>query len=260
MRLPAEELGKLEIAHRKAKSKKEGDKIKCIIAWGNGFSWELIKSILLISDGTIKNYVDAYQKGGLKLLSKTHYEGNHFNLTAEQEISISRYVQSYNVLRSDQVCNYVKRKFEVKYSTNGMTLLLKRLGFSYKKPKLRPPKVNRQAQKNFIWNYRLKMLNLPSDESVYFIDAAGFVHNARLDYGWIKKGHNKEIKAKTGRQKVNVNGAYNPKTHKVITVSQKTNMNTESNIALIKKVIEQDRDKKKITLILDNARMNYSKN
>ena len=85
------------------------------------------------------------------------------------------------------------------------------------------------------------------------------MHNTKLDYGWIRKGFNKEIKTNTARKKINVNGAFNPKTFEIVTVSQQNNMNTDSNIALIEKLIKSNPDKSKLTLILDNAKMNYSK-
>ena len=259
MRLSLEELAQLELSHRKAKSKKDADKIKCIISWGKGYRWEIIKEILLISDGTLKNYVDAYQKGGVKELLKTRYEGHNFKLTKDEEAILCDYVENHNVQSSSQACAYVERRLGKVYTENGMTLLLKRLGFSYKKPKPAPCKVDIFAQTNFLINYYKKMMTLKEDESVYFVDASGFQHNAKLDYGWIRKGRNKEIKTNSGRDKINVNGAYNPKTHEVITVNQKENMNTESNIALIKKIIECNRWKNEITLFVDNAKMNKSK-
>ena len=88
-----------------------------------------------------------------------------------------------------------------------MTKTLKRLGFVYKKPKRIPCKINTNHQREFITDYFSKRSSLKEDESIYFVDASGFEHNAKIDYGWIKKGTNKNIKTNTGRKKINVNGA-----------------------------------------------------
>jgi len=259
MRLSAEELYHLELAHRKARSKKEGDKIKCIIAWGQGYSWEIIRSILLISDGTIKNYLDAYQQGGLKALLKTHYESHNHKLSVEEKKLLSEYIDRNNVLTSAQVCAYVKRRFGKVYTTNGMSQTLKRLGFSYKKPKRKPGKSCYWRQFEFWLNFRLIMAFLKENEAMYCLDATGFEHNSRLDYGWMRKGQDKFVKSNSGRQRLNVNGAYNPVTNEVITVCQKENMNSETNIALIKKILQANPEKQRILLFLDNAPMNKSR-
>ena len=44
----------------------------------------------------------------------------------------------------------------------------------------------------------------------------------------------------------------------MITLCQKENMNSESNILLIKKILEANPEKKRIVLVLDNAPMNKS--
>ena len=75
------------------------------------------------------------------------------------------------------------------------------------------------------------------DEALYFMDGAGVEHNVKIDYGWMKKGHTKTIKTNTGRKRLNINGAYNIKTHEVICQCQDENINTDSNIELFKKNI-----------------------
>lgn len=259
MRLSLDELTQLEIAHKKAKSIKEADKIKCVLSWGKGYDWSLIKEILLISDGTIKNYIDAYKNGGLKELSKSRYDGHNHKLKKQEEETLCQYVDRYNVLSSAQACQYVKNRFGKTYTENGMTRTLKRLGFSYKKPKRAPAKWDSYTETFFKLAYYMKSYELPADESIYFMDASGFEHNAKIDYGWSRKGKNKIVKTNTGRKRLNVNGAYDIKKHKLISICQEGNVNSESNLALIKKVIALNPDKKKITIILDNASMNKSK-
>ncbi len=256
MRLPPEKIKELITYHKQLRSLRDGDKLKCIIYWGKGYSWDEIKELLFISDGTIKTYVDKYQRGGIKELLTVHYVGNNNKLTKEQESALIKYVERYNVLNSKQVVKYIKNKFGIRFTINGMTKTLIRLGFSYKKPKRAPCKIDSYSEACFKLKYFLKSEYLPEDEALFFMDGAGVDHNAKIDYGWIRKGKNKVIKTNTGRKRLNINGAYNIKTHDVITQCQEENINTDSNINLFKKIVEANPDKKKITIILDNARMN----
>lgn len=46
---------------------------------------------------------------------------------------------------------FVKKTFGISYSISGMTNLLARLGFSYKKPQAVPGKANAEAQEEFLF-------------------------------------------------------------------------------------------------------------
>ncbi|MDH4129563.1 MAG: IS630 family transposase [Spirochaetota bacterium] len=257
--MSVEELSQLVNLHKKTKNRRDADKIKCIIYWGSGWTWEEIKEALFITDGTIKSYIDAYKNDGISEFLKNRHDGHNYKLNSEQETKLVNYVDTYNVLSSKQACSYLKNKFGKLFSDNGMTQTLKRLGFTYKKPKAVPCKANTFSQINFLVKYYQKMLTLKDDEAIYFVDASGFEHNAKMAYGWIRKGSNKEVKTNSGRQRLNVNGAYNPISHEVIAVSQDSNINADSNIALVERILEFNRDKRRITLIFDNAKMNRSR-
>ena len=78
------------------------------------------------------------------------------------------------------------------------------------------------------------------------------MHNSQPAYGWIRKGKDMVIKANTGRQRINLNGAYNLEDHSV--VIQETEMiNAQSTVSLLKEML-QKQPLGKIYVILDNAR------
>ncbi len=256
MRLSEPEIQELILYHKQLSKQRDADRVKCIIYWGKGYSWEEIQELLFLSEGTIKNYLDKYQEGGIKKLLETLYKGHSTKLSGNEENQLAHYVEKYNVLSSKQAVKYVKGKFGKDFTINGMTKTLIRLGFSYKKPKRAPAKWDSYLENCFKLSYYLKSCYLEEDESIYFVDASGFEHNAKMDYGWMRKGKNKAIKTNTGRKRLNVNGAYDIKNHTVISITHNETVKTESNIELLKKVIEANPSKKKIYFILDNAKMN----
>jgi len=97
-----------------------------------------------------------------------------------------------------------------------------------------------------------------ADGVSYFVDASGFEHNVKLEYGWIKKGKEKIIRTNSGRKKLNVNGAYNPQTQEVIALYTEGSVNSRTNIELVEKIIRGNPEKRVFNFFLDNARYNKS--
>ena len=96
---------------------------------------------------------------------------------------------------------HVKGKFRVKYSRGGMTNLLHRLGFSFKKPKGVPGKADRKEQEKFVKKYN----KVKSQGGlIYFADATHPMFNTALNYGRIKKGTDFEVKTNSGRKRLNI--------------------------------------------------------
>jgi transposase len=89
------------------------------------------------------------------------------------------------------------------------------------------------------------------ERAVFFVDAAHFVFGAFLGYLWCFVRC--WIKAPSGRQRFSVLGALNAVTHKVITVTTLTYINSESVCQLLFKLAELSLQVP-ITLVLDNAR------
>jgi len=259
-RLSEEEIKELTDTHKKIKDKKKADKIKCLILWGKGWKWEDIKEALLIHESTISHITKSYQEHGLKYLLGKKYKGNNRKMTVKQEKSLCRYLDKNLVISAKQVCDYVKKRFKITYTANGMVQTLKRLGYVYKKPKRVPSKLP-SVEKQIECSKKIDGIldNLKPDETAYFLDGTGFEHNAKLHYGWIKKGTDKTVQTNSGRQKININGAYNPLNQDTICVKTEKSVNSQTNIELIDKIIKFNPNKSVFYFFMDNARYNKSR-
>jgi transposase len=261
-RLKENEIDELIALHKSLKKKNDADKIKCLILWGKGWSWLQIKEALLISDHYISNIIKDFKTGKIKKVLKNNYTGNNSKMTKAQEKELCNYLDNNFILNAKVVCKYVKESFGLEYTQKGMVQTLKRLGFTFKKPKLIPGKCpDKKTQKEFADKLDNTFDNLKENEAGYYVDGSGIVHNMKLNHGWIRKGKNKYIKTNTGRKKMNINGAYNPLTQETICIEQEgsVSVNQESNIELVKKIIRLHPELKLIYLIMDNAKTNKGK-
>lgn len=238
--------------HKHSKSLREGDRIKAILLLNKGYSYEQTSEILLMDEDSIRRWHQEYETGGIKNLLQDRYKGGEPKLSMEAQKELSDYLDNQICLSANQVCQYVQKQYREQYTLKGMTDLLHRLGFTYKKPKHIPGKADREAQQEFIEQYKELKKNKSAEDKIYFMDGTHPLHNSQLGYGWIRKGKEKFIKANTGRARVNINGAYNIEEHKAI-IREDESINAQSTIALLEQMKEQQ-SAGKIFVIADNAR------
>jgi transposase len=152
---------------------------------------------------------------------------------------------------------YVKERFNVTYSVAGMTHLLRRRGFVYKKTKVIPGKFDPKKQAFFLKFYDILKEGKDTEDKIYFLDATHPQHNTKPSYGWIYKGDTKTIKGNSGRRRINLNGALNLEDME-ITVLEEQTINTDAMIRLLTKLLEKQKTGT-IYALMDNASYNHSK-
>jgi hypothetical protein len=104
----------------------------------------------------------------------------------------------------------------VSYSLSGITDLLHRLGFSYKKAKAVPGKAKKEEHELFILEYYRKK----QEGQIYSPTQAHPHHNPVINYGWIKKGEEFEVLTdNSSRYNLNINGAFDIESLDVVTRS-----------------------------------------
>lgn len=221
-----------------------------------GFSYEQTAKLLMLDSGTIRRYERQFESVGVDGLIEYRYVGRHGSLTKMQEMGLITHLRNHTYQTVKAVVTYVEKHYRKTYSIEGMTHLLHRVGFVYKKTKQIPGKVNLENQEQFKAEYRLLKQSKKKNDRIYFVDASHPQHNNMPFYGWIYKGETKTIKANTGRRRLNLNGALNLEDMSVTVLSEKT-INTEAVQKLIIE-IERKQRKGKIHLLMDNASYNHS--
>jgi len=242
----------LRAAHRGEQYRRFADRIKVILALDSGYSAEDIGEMLLIDPETVRRYHKKYESEGLEGLCSFSYEGRDCKLSDSQQEHLVEELRSKIYLCTQEVVHYIERTFLVRYSTTGITALLHRLGFSYKKPKLVPGKANREAQEAFLDLLEELKSNKSPETKLYYGDGTHPQHNSLPSHGWLPKGETTELKSNTGRKRVNISGVLDAETHEVI-IKEETRLNAESTIDFFKLIERKNPLSDTIYVILDNA-------
>ena len=245
-------------SHKLEKDGRRKDRIKFIVLLNDGWSYSEISRVLLLDDQTLRNYWKNYESGGLDLLLSFHYSGRPTILSKAEYHELEEHLSENTYLTSYQIRQYIKETYNKEYTKKGIISLLHKMCFVYKKAKLVPGNPDIEKQKEFIETYTELSKNLPEDEEIVFLDGVHPTHNVKSAYGWIKAGSNKQVMSNTGRCRLNINGAYNPRRQEIIYRNEKA-INAKSTGMLIVDILERYPKAKKIHIILDNAGYNRAK-
>ena len=244
----------LIIQHKKERDGRVRDRIKAVLLHDKGWTLRQIAEALLISDEAVRKHIEDYNTAK-KLRPESG--GSYEKLSFKQSQQLEAHLLEYIYLYVKDIVAYVKTSFGIKYTISGLRNWLQRHHFSYKKPAIVPGKANLEQQKEWIAEYEKLRAGLPSNEAICFTDGVHPTHNVQSAYGWIKKGIRKEIQANSGRSRLNLSGALDIISYKVIVQADQT-LNADSTIGFLKKIEEAYSGKEKIHVFCDNAR--YYKN
>ena len=251
--LSTKEIAELEKTHRSLRDKRQADRVKAVIALSKGWSAAQIADILLFDEKTSRHYFDRYQQGGLQALLDDNYSGAEPKLDTHQMSELEDFLEDPILPDAKSVINHIDTQYRVLYSVSGVTDLLHRLGFSYKKPTHVPGKQDPAKQQAFLEEYEQIKAAKGQNDPIYFTDATHPQHNSVPAYGWIKTGQEKELKANCGRQRLNINGAINIETLEPTTGFYDT-INADSTMDVFYKIEAKHPDAETIYIIADNAR------
>jgi transposase len=209
-------------AHQAERNKRQADRIKTILLLDEGRPYSEIAKILLLDDTTIRRYEKEYQTDGLDNILEDNYKGGPRSLSVIQEEELKLYIAGNIYHRAKDITEYIKKEYQTVFTPEGLVHTLHRLGFSYKKTKQVPGKVDPEKQEEFLKTYQEIKKNMNKNDELYFLDGSHPQHNSMPAYAWILTGEEKEIKTNTGRQRLNLNGALNGTDHSVVVQAVET--------------------------------------
>lgn len=261
MELPLTEQDKIELKrlHRQAKDKRYADRIKIITMLDKGFSQIQISELLMLDEDTVSKWSNKFSEsrtiGEFLNFQYTAYEGR---LNKEQIIIIKQYIAENIIFDSKQIIDFIEKNFSISYSLSGIKFFLHNIGFSYKQLIKFNSKTSVAAQEEFVNKFEEMQKTLENTDSILFLDAVHPQHNSANAKAWIETGKDKYIECNTGRVRLNLNGAYDPISNKVITVEGEK-IDSENTIKLFQKIETAYPDKKRIYAFADNAKYYKSK-
>ena len=236
--------------HRLTKSKRKSYRLNALILLGQGWTYQEVSNALLLDEKTLMSYIDRYREGGVSRLLEDDYESHNGLLSKSEEQLLIQHLEETTYRRIEDIIAYIDTEFDVTFSRSGATALLHRLGFSYKKPKKVPGKFDQHAQDKFLRKYR-KLRKKEENAVFLFIDGTHPQHNPLVMYGWIKKGEDKPLLSNPQYHRLNILGAVNIDTYKLVHQFSDS-LNKETAVDFLEK-IRRHYPFQKVYLILDNA-------
>jgi len=253
-----DERAQLEQLARTVKDVKTAIRIRVILALADGYRVHEVAKLFLLDEDTVAKWRNKFMKR--RLLTDwlaTNITGYSGRLDHERESAIAAFVETETVTDSKQVVDFIAKTYGVTYTVNGAARLLHRLGFVYKQTTLVPGKLSEEAQAAWLKNYEKLKATLADDEVILFGDGVHPSHNVHAAKAWVKKGAQKRVPTNTGRKRLNINGVLDIETMQTV-VHYALTLNAQTTMELFDTIQEVYAYKRKIYLIIDNAR--YYKN
>lgn len=161
--------------HRQERAGRVRDRIKAVLAYDDGYSYSEIAKILLLDDETIRRHVEDYLN---KKKLNPENGGSASKLSESESQKLIQHLSEVTYLYVKDICVYVKKDYQKKYSISGMTKWLHANGFSYKNPHAVPAKANKEQQQKFVKYYNKLKQKTGKKEPIYFVDM--FTLNIKL--------------------------------------------------------------------------------
>lgn len=244
--------------YKAEKDRKKAERINIVLLLHDGYRQKEIAAILHLDEDTVSKWKLAFERRkDLVSWSETHYVPYFGKISTAQMSRVGQYLMVFKVGNKNEIRAFLSVSELITYSLSGIQKLLTRIGFSHQVIHRLPGKCPIAQQEQWVKDFHTRHAAQPEDEVVLFMDAVHPSHNTTSSKIWTKKGQPRYIESNTGRERLNLNGAYNPANQEFV-FHQASAINTESTLQLLTKIALKYPSGKPVTIYLDNA--TYQKN
>ena len=225
-----------------------------LLMLAKGFELENVASIVGKSIKTIENWHCQYVEKGIDSLNSFQYKPKQTYLKTEQIEEVIAWVKKTNPGKTKEVREYIKDRFKVTYCNEAARKLLKKNGLKIIRPKVIPGKApSEDEQKETVEKYFDMKSSCKPGTAFLFGDGMHLVHQNIPGLCWGDPKDPPILKTNTGRQRLNILGAYNPDSHSFVHLTGEENCNADRAIEYFDMIIKTYRQELGIVLFLDNA-------
>jgi len=141
--------------------------------------------------------------------------GSQSKLNTLEAKELHDYLQETTYLHAKEICQYVKAKYGIEYTSSGITFWLKSQGFVYKEPIKVPGKLDPEKQEAFIEAYERLKNALPEGEEICFMDAVHPEFESKAVCFWIKAGEIKTLPTTSAQYRMHFIGALSERNERI---------------------------------------------
>ncbi|MEX2964810.1 IS630 family transposase, partial [Microbulbifer sp. TYP-18] len=238
--------------------------------WKNGMRVIEVADTLDVSDKAVRNWIRAYEAGGMKALAakkRGHNKGIGRCLTREQESKIKKLIINrqpdqikldYALWTRKAVMDLIERECGVKLAIRTVGSYLKRWGFTPQKPAKRAYEQRPAAVKQWLEEDYPEIKNRAKKENaeIYWGDETGIRSDCQHERGYAPRGKTPVVHLNAKRASVNMISAITNQGLVRFQIYDGT-MNADRLIEFFKRLIKSS--KRKVFLILDNLRVHHAR-
>lgn len=213
---------------------------------------EQISQLTGICTNTLRTYLRQYQEGGFEKLCECNFYKPQSELQSHRE-SIEEHFRDNPPASIGEAIDRIEKLTGIRRKPTQVRKFMKSIGMKIRKVGLIPSKADFDEQETFKKEKLEPRLEEAKEgkRAVFFVDAAHFVFAPFLGFLWCFT--RLFVKAPSGRRRLNVLGAIDAISHRLVMVTNLTYINAESVCELLREIVNLNLGVP-ITLVLDNAR------